>query len=121
MHNLDHLTHGLKERGLEVAIETSGAHPLTGTWDWICFSPKKFKKPLSEFYGIADELKVVVYNTHDFEWAETFAREMNGSCKLYLQPEWDKRDEMLPLIVQYIRDNPKWKISLQTHKYIGIA
>lgn len=120
MYNLDALSTELKAAGIELALETSGAHPLSGTWDWICFSPKKFKAPREEFYAVAHELKTVVYNKSDLKWGEDHAAKMNESCILYLQPEWDKRDIATPLILNYVRENPKWRISVQSHKYIGI-
>lgn len=120
MHNLDSLTRELHEAGFKTNIETSGAHPITGEWDWICFSPKKFKKPLPVFYTKADELKVVIYNKSDFKWAESFANNMRPGCKLYLQPEWSRSDQMLPLIVEYVKAHPHWEISLQIHKYMNI-
>lgn len=120
MHDCSELTAALKEAGIKTFIETSGAHPITGKWDWICFSPKKFKQALPEFYSQADELKIIIYNKSDFKWAEGFAEQMNENCRLYLQPEWGKSDEMLPLIIEYIKDNPKWTLSLQTHKYLNI-
>jgi 7-carboxy-7-deazaguanine synthase len=120
MHNLDALTNALKEAGFTINIETSGAHPLSGEIDWICLSPKKFKAPLPEIMPKAHELKVVIYHKSDFEWAESFAILVSQDCKLFLQPEWDKRDQMTPLIIDYIKENPKWQLSLQTHKYIGV-
>ena len=120
MYNLDSLTAQLRKQDIELAIETSGAHPLSGTWDWICFSPKKFKAPLPEFYKVAHELKTVVYNKHDLAWSVTHADKVNDACMLFLQPEWDRRDLATPLILNYIRENPKWRISVQSHKYIGI-
>jgi organic radical activating enzyme len=120
MYNLDSLTAQLRKQDIELAIETSGAHPLSGTWDWICFSPKKFKAPLPEFYEVAHELKTVVYNKHDLAWSVTHADKVNDACMLFLQPEWDRRDLATPLILNYIRENPKWRISVQSHKYIGI-
>ena len=120
MHNLDELTTSLRLAGLQTNIETSGAHPLSGTWDWICLSPKKFKAPLPEILPLANELKVVVFNNSDFEWAETYASQMNKECKLYLQPEWDKAATVTPLIIEYIKANPKWELSLQIHKYINV-
>ena len=120
MYNLDSLTAQLRKQDIELAIETSGAHPLSGTWDWICFSPKKFKAPLPEFYAVAHELKTVVYNKHDLAWSVTHADKVNDACMLFLQPEWDRRDLATPLILNYIRENPKWRISMQSHKYIGI-
>ncbi|MBC6411252.1 MAG: 4Fe-4S cluster-binding domain-containing protein [Ekhidna sp.] len=120
MHNLSGLTQLLKSFGIQTNIETSGAYKLSGTWDWVCFSPKKFKAPLQDFYDRANELKVVVYNKRDFKWAEEHAAEMKPGALLYLQPEWSKAKEVTPLIVDYLKKNPKWKISLQTHKYIQI-
>lgn len=120
MHQLDVLTTELQRAGLKTHIETSGAHPLSGTWDWICLSPKKFKAPLPEIVPLANELKVVVFNKSDFEWAELYAEKTNPSCKLYLQPEWDKASAMTPLMVEYIKANPRWELSLQLHKYIQV-
>lgn len=120
MHNLTELTHQLHQEGFTINIETSGAHPMSGNIDWICLSPKKFKKSLPEFNKIANELKIIVYNKSDFEWAESYAAEVNDSCKLLLQPEWGKEAKMLPLIIEYVKENPKWNISLQTHKYMNI-
>ena len=107
-------------KGFRTNIETSGSSPLSGNWDWICLSPKKFKAPLPEVVPFANELKVVVFNKHDFEWAETYAAQVPASCKLYLQPEWDKAATVTPLIVDYIKQNPKWELSLQLHKYINV-
>ncbi len=120
MYDLNNLTQELQEKGLRTHIETSGAHPIRGVWHWVCFSPKKFKQPLPEAYEKADELKVVIYNKHDFKWAETHTEKVRKDCLLYLQPEWSRQEEMTPLITQYVKDNPRWKISLQTHKYMGI-
>jgi len=120
MHNLDELTDALHSAGLQTNVETSGAHPLSGSWDWICFSPKKFMKPRAEFYETADELKVVVYNKSDFKWAEDHSAQVKPDCLLYLQPEWDKSETMLPEIIDYVKGNPQWKISLQTHKFMNI-
>jgi len=120
MHNLDRLTSVLQEAGYQTNIETSGSHPLSGKWDWLCLSPKKFKKPLLEIMPIANELKIVVFNKADFEWAEKYARLVNDTCKLYLQPEWDKSSLITPLIVDYIKKNPRWELSLQLHKYIHV-
>ncbi len=120
MHSLDKLTHALKAAGFQTNIETSGAHPLSGEWDWICLSPKKFKAPLPEILPLAHELKVVIFNKHDFEWAEQYAAQVSPDCKLYLQPEWDKAATVTPLIVDYIKANPQWALSLQTHKYINV-
>ncbi len=120
MHNLDALTKELKAAGLQTNIETSGAHPLSGTWDWICLSPKKFKLPLPEIIPLASELKIIIFNKSDFEWAEKYAALVSTSCKLYLQPEWDKSAELMPMIIDYIKANPKWELSLQIHKYINV-
>ena len=114
------LTSGLKEKGAKVHIETSGAYKLTGIWDWICLSPKKLKLPTKEVYKNANELKVIVYNKTDFKFAEEQASKVNSNCILYLQPEWSKRDKVTPFIVDYVMQNPKWKVSLQTHKYLNI-
>ena len=120
MHNLDFLCETLHTFGFQTNIETSGAYPLSGKWDWICFSPKKFKAPNPGIYAEAHELKVIIYNKSDFAWAEEFAAQMNPTCKLFLQPEWSRSKEMLPLIVEYIKENPKWEVSLQIHKYMNI-
>ena len=120
MHDLDELTKQLKATGFKTNIETSGAYPLSGSWDWICLSPKKFKAPLSSVIPFANELKVVVFNKSDFDWAEKYAALVSPTCKLYLQPEWDKAAEMTPLIIEYIKAHPKWELSLQIHKYINV-
>ncbi len=120
MHDLDGLTDELKSYRFQTHLETSGAYPVTGSWDWICFSPKKFKKPHRDIYKVANELKVVIYNKSDFDWAEKHASQVNKNCRLYLQPEWSKREMMIPQIVDYIKKYPKWRISLQLHKYMNI-
>ena len=120
MHDLTQLTLALKEKGFETNIETSGAHPLSGTWDWICLSPKKFKSPLPAVVPFANELKVVVFNESDFKWAEQYALLVSPQCKLYLQPEWDKASTITPLIIEYIKEHPQWELSLQIHKYINV-
>ena len=120
MHDLTYLCQKLHQYGFEINIETSGAYPLSGDLDWICFSPKKFKTPLPEFYEVANELKVIVYHPSDFEFAESFAQKMHPNCKLYLQPEWGKSDKMLPQIIEYVKNNPRWEVSLQVHKYMDI-
>ncbi|WP_396591840.1 7-carboxy-7-deazaguanine synthase QueE [Allomuricauda sp. R78024] len=114
------LTAALKAKNLQTHIETSGAYPFTGTWDWICLSPKKNKLPVEEIYNFADELKIIVYNKHDLIFAEEQAAKVNENCILYLQPEWSVREKMVPIIVDYVMQNPKWKVSLQTHKYLNI-
>lgn len=114
------LTELLKSKGMDTHIETSGAYPLSGTWDWICLSPKKLKLPTPEIYQKADELKVIIFNKDDFRFAEEQAAKVSPNCKLYLQPEWGKRDKMIPQIVDYVMEHPKWVVSLQTHKYLNI-
>ena len=120
LYNLDALTTALKKVGFELNIETSGSSPMSGNWDWVCLSPKKFKAPLTESIQAASELKVVIFNTHDFEWAETYAKQVSPNCKLYLQPEWDKSNEITPLVIEYIKAHPKWELSAQLHKYIQV-
>lgn len=120
MHPLDELTFSLKQSGIQTNIETSGSSPLSGKWDWICVSPKKFKAPLPEVVEQANELKVVVFNKSDFEWAEKYAAMVNAKCKLYLQPEWDNSAKVMPLIIDYVKAHPQWSISLQTHKFLNI-
>ena len=120
MHDLTALCNELRKKDLKIFLETSGAYPLSGEWDWICVSPKKFKAPLPEVLAKADELKVVVFNKSDFDWAEKHALYVNPACKLYLQPEWDKHETIMPLIVEYVKNNPKWEVSLQTHKFVRI-
>lgn len=120
LHQLDELTAALQGAGLRTHMETSGSSPLSGRWDWITLSPKKFKAPLPEVLAAASELKVVVYHKSDFAWAESFADRVPPSCRLYLQPEWSKATAMTPLIVDYIKANPRWTLSLQTHKYINV-
>jgi 7-carboxy-7-deazaguanine synthase len=120
MYPLDKLTGELHKEGFAVHLETSGAYPVTGKFDWICVSPKKRKPPLKESLKIADELKVVIYNKDDFNWAEKNALGIKEKCKLFLQPEWSKADTIMPWITEYIKDNPKWRISLQTHKYLNV-
>ncbi len=121
MFDLSILTEKIREAGLRPHIETSGVHPLTGNWKWICFSPKKFKEPNDEFYQKSHELKIVIYNRHDIQWAKKQGERMNGYAKLYLQPEWSKAKEVTPLIVEFVKQEPKWRISLQTHKYMDIS
>ena len=120
MHNLQPLTDALHNAGFRTHIETSGSSPLSGSLDWITLSPKKFKAPLPEALLEADELKIVVFNSSDFKWAEEHAALVSEGCKLYLQPEWSKRELMTPLIIDYIQQHPQWQLSLQTHKYINI-
>ena len=120
MHPLGPLTQALKQAGFTVHIETSGAHPVSGELDWICLSPKKFKAPLPEVAPLAHELKVVIYHKSDFAWAEAYAAMTSPGCRLFLQPEWDRKEAMTPLIIEYIQQHPQWNLSLQTHKYIGV-
>ncbi len=118
--DMEPLTSALKERHLKTHIETSGAYPLTGIWDWICLSPKKNKLPVGSIHQKAHELKVIIYNKHDLIFAEEQARQVSGSCILYLQPEWSVREKVTPMIVDYVMENPRWKVSLQMHKYLNI-
>lgn len=120
MYDLTELTGALSKAGMEIALETSGAYPIRGHFDWICLSPKKFKMPLDENYQKAHELKMIIFNKHDLAWADELKIKVNKACKLYLQPEWDKRDEMLPIMLNYVKENTRWTISLQTHKYLNI-
>ena len=120
MWDMSILTKELKENNKKIHIETSGAYNLTGNWDWICLSPKKQMKPVDEIYKKADELKVIIYNNDDFKFAEDQAKEISSKAHLFLQPEWENREKMMPIIVNYVKKNPRWKVSLQTHKYLGI-
>jgi organic radical activating enzyme len=120
MHDCTELTAALHKAGFLTNIETSGAYGLSGEWDWICLSPKKFKPPVPEILGKAHELKVVIYNKSDFDWAEKYSHEVSNSCKLYLQPEWGRSSQMTPLIIEYIKQHPQWEFSLQLHKYINV-
>jgi len=120
MYDLSVLTASLQAAGIQTNIETSGVYPLTGTWNWVCFSPKKFKKPDPSIYTKANELKVIVYHPSDLAWAEEHAARVQPGCELFLQPEWSKEKEMLPLIIAYVKAHPQWKVSLQIHKYMNI-
>ena len=120
MHNLSELTDALKEKNKKIHLETSGTHPISGYFDWICFSPKKFKDPLDDFFKLSNELKIIVYNDSDFLWAEELLKKIKNNPKLTLQPEWSKSKEINPKILNYIKSNPKWRISLQTHKYLNV-
>lgn len=121
MHDLTGLTNALQTAGFRTNIETSGVcQSVTGSWDWICFSPKKFKKPNPDIYRLADELKVIIYNQSDFAFAESFVSALRPDCKLFLQTEWSRSNEMLPRIVEYVKDHPQWQLSLQTHKFLDI-
>lgn len=120
IYNLSKITQLLKNEQFELFLETSGAYPITGEWDWICLSPKKTQPPISENFKLANELKVIIFNKDDFKWAETQSQRVENKCKLYLQPEWSKLEQILPQIIEYVKNNPKWNISLQTHKYMNI-
>jgi len=120
LHPLDALTSALKAAGIRTHLETSGSSSLSGRWDWITLSPKKFKAPLPEVAAKAQELKVVVFHKSDFAWAEQWAAQVASGCRLFLQPEWDKSELMTPLIVDYIKAHPQWQLSLQVHKYINV-
>src|ERR1019366_1863150 len=120
MYDLSYLTKELRKKNIQLFLETSGAYKITGSWDWICLSPKKTMPALPENFSKANELKVIVHNKDDFRWAEDNAEFTGKDCFLFLQPEWSKRNEMLPQIVDYVQQNPRWRISLQSHKYIGI-
>jgi 7-carboxy-7-deazaguanine synthase len=120
MHNLDSLTAKLKHTGLRTHLETSGAYPLSGSWDWLCVSPKKFKPVLPEIVKLADELKVIVVNHHDFVWADQFLSMVPASCHKLLQPEWEKSSKILPAVIEYVKANTQWRLSLQEHKFLHI-
>jgi 7-carboxy-7-deazaguanine synthase len=120
LYNMDYLCRELHIRDIRIFLETSGSQPLSGEWDWICMSPKKDAPPLKEVAARANELKVIIHDNTDFQWAEENALLVSHSCILYLQPEWSRRDAMMPEIIRYIQANPKWKISLQSHKYMHI-
>ena len=120
LYPMDYLCKKLREHGIESFLETCGNHKITGKWDWICLSPKKDGITLDEIYKEANELKHIVYDISDFAWAEENAKKVNENCKLYLQPEWSNIDNILPAIIQYVKDNTKWNISLQSHKFMNI-
>jgi len=120
MHSLDGLTASLRKSGSRTHLETSGSWPMSGTWDWICLSPKKFRPPLPGIFNLAHELKIIIYNTSDFAWAEKHASLVGPACRLYLQPEWSRAAKVIPMLVDYIRDHPRWELSLQIHKYIQV-
>lgn len=120
MWSMDYLTYLLQKNNMKTHIETSGAYSFSGKWDWFCLSPKKTKLPLDEVYKEADELKMIIHNKSDFDFAEQQATKVSEKCELFLQPEWSKKEKMTPEIVDYVMKNPKWKISLQTHKYLNI-
>jgi len=120
MYPLDYFSKGLRAAGLQTYLETSGSHPLSGEWDWICLSPKKKRPPKGKIYAHANELKVIVFDESDFEWAEQNAELVNDDCYISLQPEWSRMDKVMPLIVDYVLEHPRWNISLQSHKFMHI-
>ena len=120
MYDLKELTDRFHKESISLHLETSGVYEISGDWDWVCFSPKKFKKPMDNVYTKADELKIVVFHPSDLKWAQTHAERVGEHCKLYLQPEWNRRDQLLPIILNHVMENPEWNISLQTHKYLGV-
>jgi 7-carboxy-7-deazaguanine synthase len=120
IYNLTKLTEALNHKGFSKHLETSGSHPLTGAWDWICLSPKKFKPPLPDILKKANELKIIIFNKSDFAWAEKYSALVSPTCKLYLQPEWSKAATVTPFIIDYIKSHPNWELSLQIHKYINV-
>lgn len=119
-YNMDYITAEFKKKNIETFIETSGAFSLSGNWNWICLSPKKTMNPLPEVYQKANELKVIVYNKNDFDWALEQAKKVNKDCLLFLQPEWSKSNDMMPLIVEFVKTHQNWMVSLQSHKYMNI-
>ena len=118
--NMAPLTSALKAKNMQIHIETSGSYQISGQWDWFCLSPKKNKLPIPAAFERADELKVIIYNKDDFKFAEEQAKKVSDKCILFLQPEWSRREKVMPLIVNFVLQNPKWKVSLQTHKYLNI-
>ena len=120
MWNMEYITKQLVENNIQVYLETSGAYSLSGSFNWICLSPKKTMKPLNKIYSLTDELKVIISNKNDFKWAIKHKENVKPSCKLYLQPEWSKKDSILPIIIDFVTKNPEWTISLQAHKYMNI-
>ena len=120
MWSLDYITKELQDKGMKTHIETSGAYKFSGVWDWFCLSPKKTKLPTKECYKEADELKMIIHNKNDFQFAEEQAEKVGKKCQLFLQPEWSKKEQMTSLIVDYVMKNPKWRVSLQTHKFLNI-
>lgn len=120
LYDLEELTLGLKNEGLNTWMETSGTNTITGIWDWICLSPKKFKEPLEESLLLAHELKVIVLNKSDLKWAEMMVPQLSSNCNLFMQPEWSKKEKASELIIDYVKKHPEWRVSLQTHKYLNI-
>lgn len=119
-YNLKYITEECKKRNISTFIETSGAYPVSGKWNWICLSPKKTMPPVEEIYSLADELKIIVYNSSDFNWAIEQSKKVNQDCLLYVQPEWSRREVMMPQIVEFVKTHQNWMVSLQTHKYMNI-
>jgi 7-carboxy-7-deazaguanine synthase len=120
IYNMDYLCNALKKRHIRTYLETSGAYPLSGEWDWICLSPKKNMAPVGDISSKANELKVIIFNESDIAWAEKFAGQVHSGCILYLQPEWSRAKYMTPVIIEYVKKNPRWKISIQAHKFMHI-
>ena len=120
MYDLTELTTSLQEAGLRTHLETSGAHPMSGSWDWVCLSPKRFKFPLPGNYNFASELKMIIVNSKDFDWALELMKKVDESCQLIIQPEWSRSDRVIPGMIEFVKHNPAWRISLQTHKYLNI-
>jgi len=120
MYDLTYLVDALHSFNVEIAIETSGAYPITGDIDWVCLSPKKFKMPIEENYALANELKMIAFNNHDLKWAKELEPKVSLACQLYIQPEWDKKSEILPTVIDFIKNNVEWNISLQTHKFLEV-
>lgn len=120
MYNLTALIDALHDVNVEIAIETSGAYPIVGDVDWVCLSPKKFKMPLEENYQLANELKMIAFNKHDLKWAKELEPKVTLACQLYIQPEWDKKNDILPVVIEFIKNNVEWNISLQTHKFLDV-
>ena len=120
LHDLSVLTEELRKAGLQTHVETSGSSPLSGTWDWITLSPKKFKAPLTQVLSYANELKIIIFNKSDFLWAEKYENLVSSKCKLYLQPEWTRAAAVTPEIIEFIKARPQWQLSLQIHKYVNI-
>lgn len=120
LYDLAPLTTMIKSLGVRTHIETSGTNDLTGIWDWISFSPKRFKRHLDEYNNNASELKMIIAHKNDLRWSKEMEEKMSKESSLYIQPEWEVRKEMEPLCIDFIKENPRWRLSLQTHKYLGI-
>ena len=120
MWDMTPLTTSLKSLGKRIHLETSGSYNFSGTWDWVCLSPKKTKPPIDQWYSQADELKIIIYNQDDLKWAEYHSQRVGKKCKIYLQPEWSKKERVMPMIIEFLESKPDWRLSLQSHKYIGL-